>query len=215
MPTRRDYLTGLGALGLAGAGVTLGVTAHAAAAPLAQPPPPGPPEPPGPPGPPGPPDPTVPPVPTDPPAPTDPPEPTDPPDPPDPPGPPTDLVLTARRTEITLPAVPTLGITYICQLDLSAESGTTVGTAYAGASVVGLTLAGPVVLAVVVLRLADGEIHYQRVMDRFGGFPREATGAILGGTGGYRGIGGEVEISWPDEERIDLVVHPATPSRRS
>lgn len=119
------------------------------------------------------------------------------------------LPLTAYRTELTLPALPTLGLPYICRLDLFDEAEAPVGTAAAGAMVIGLTDAGPVVLAWVVLQLAEGEIHYQRVMDRFGDYPRTAVGAVLGGTGAYHELRGEVDISWPDPDRIDLVVRPA------
>lgn len=122
----------------------------------------------------------------------------------------TPITLVARRTKITLPDLPTLGLTYVALLDLFDQAGVKVGMAAAGSSVVDLTLTGPVVLATVVLRLADGEIHYQRLINRFGDFPRTATGAILGGTGVYEDIRGEVQISWPDADRVDLVVHPST-----
>jgi hypothetical protein len=65
----------------------------------------------------------------------------------------------------------------------------------------------------VVLHLADGEIHYQRVMDRFGAFPRTAAGAVTGGTGAYRDATGEVAITWPDENQVDLAVRLAGPER--
>lgn len=121
------------------------------------------------------------------------------------------LPLVARRTELTLPALPTLGVPYVCLLDLFDQAGMPVGTAAAGATVVGVSLQGPVVLASVVLQLAGGEIHYQRVMDRFGAYPRTAVGAILGGTGGYRDVRGEVGISWPDPDRVDLLVQLTAP----
>jgi hypothetical protein len=119
-----------------------------------------------------------------------------------------EIVLSARRRQITIPAVPPLGVTYVATLDLFNADGTAAGTGASGASVVDVTLDGPVVLAAVVLQLADGEIHYQRIMNRFGAFPRTATGAILGGTGTYQGIRGQVSVSWPDDEVIDLVVQP-------
>lgn len=117
--------------------------------------------------------------------------------------------LVARRTELTLPAVPTLGVPYLCLLDLSDPAGAPAGTATADATVVGVTLDGPIVLATVVLQLLDGEIHYQRILDRFGDYPRTAVGAILGGTGAYRDMRGEVDISWPDPDQVDLTVRPA------
>jgi hypothetical protein len=123
------------------------------------------------------------------------------------------LSLIARRTELTLPDLPALGLPYVCLLDLFDQAGTQVGTATAGAMIVGVTLEGPVVLASVVLHLADGEIHYQRVMDRFGAFPRTAAGAVTGGTGGYRDATGEVAITWPDENQVDLAVRLAGPER--
>ncbi|WP_117211548.1 allene oxide cyclase barrel-like domain-containing protein [Allorhizocola rhizosphaerae] len=118
------------------------------------------------------------------------------------------IVLSARRKQITLPVLPALGVAYIATFDLFDRSGATVGTAAAGATVVDVTTGGPVVLAHVVLVLADGEIHYQRLMNRFGAYPRTATGPIVGGTGIYACICGEVDITWPDAERIDLVVRP-------
>jgi len=122
------------------------------------------------------------------------------------------LSLVARRTELTLPDLPALGLPYVCLLDLFDQAGTQVGTATAGAMVVGVTLEGPVVLASVVLHLADGEIHYQRTMERFGAFPRAAVGAVTGGTAAYRDATGEVAISWPDEDQVDLVVGLAAPA---
>jgi hypothetical protein len=116
------------------------------------------------------------------------------------------MTLTARRTELTLPSLPALGIPYVCLLDLFDETARQVGTATSGSLIVGVTLEGPVVLATVLLHLPDGEIHYQRLMNRFGGFPRTAVGAILGGTGAYRDARGEVGISWPDDEQVDLAV---------
>lgn len=86
------------------------------------------------------------------------------------------IQLTAKRAKITLPDLPALGLTYIALLDLFNPEGAPAGKAAAGASIVDLTLQGPVVLAHVVLKLSDGEIHYQRLMDRFGAFPRTAKG---------------------------------------
>ncbi|WP_158889099.1 hypothetical protein [Amycolatopsis anabasis] len=119
------------------------------------------------------------------------------------------LKLTARRTQITLPAVPSLGSPYIATLDLFDEAGADAGDAVASCAVVDLTLDGPVVAADVVLRLKGGEIHYQRVFNRFGPFPRKGTGAIVGGTGTYKTARGEVQVTWPDDDRIDLVIQPA------
>jgi hypothetical protein len=69
--------------------------------------------------------------------------------------------------------------------------------------------AQPVVFGMIVLHLADGDIHYQRVIDRFGDYPRKSTGAILGGTGSYAQAAGTVDVVWPDEKKIDLTVHLA------
>lgn len=119
----------------------------------------------------------------------------------------TPLEFTARRTEITIPDVPSLGLSYICLLDLFDPSGTKVGQASSSSFIVTMTLEGPVVLGSIVLHLADGDIHYQRLIDRYGGYPRTATGAILGGTGEYAGVGGEVEVVWPDAHTVNLTVH--------
>jgi hypothetical protein len=196
MSTTRRQVVGL-TVGAA-AGLTLGASAAATAAQMSatQPVPPVP---------------TLPPVPTGTSAPTGSPgptgsPPTSSPSPTEPPLPGGPLSLTARRTENTLPDLPALGMPYVCLLDLFDEAQSQVGTATAGSMVVGVTLEGPVVLASVVLHLPDGEVHYQRIMDRFGGFPRTAVGAILGGTGAYRDARGEVDISWPDDEKVDLVV---------
>jgi hypothetical protein len=116
------------------------------------------------------------------------------------------LRLSAHRTELTLPDMPALGVPYVCLLDLFDEQARQIGTATAGSMVVGVTMEGPVVLGSVVLHLADGEVHYQRIMNRSGAFPRTAVGAILGGTGAYRDARGEVGVTWPDEERVDLEV---------
>lgn len=121
------------------------------------------------------------------------------------------LTLWARRKQITLPVVPPLGGTYIVELELFDSGGAPAGSAFAGAEIVGLTLQGPVVSAHVILKLKDGEIHYQRVINRFGAFPWTATGAIQGGTGTYAGIRGEVDIAFPNADRIDINVRPIAP----
>lgn len=120
-----------------------------------------------------------------------------------------ELRLVARRTKITLPELPTLGITYVALFDLFDQARAKVGTAAAGSSVVDLTPAGPVVLSGVVLTLKDGQIHYQRLINRFGGYPRQSVGAVLGGTGAYGGARGEVGIVWPDADTIELTVRLA------
>ena len=119
----------------------------------------------------------------------------------------TPIEFTARRTELTLPDVPTLGTTYICLLDLFDSAGKKAGQASTSSFVVAMTTDGPVVLSTVVLILEAGEIHYQRQIRRYGGYPRESIGAILGGTGEYAGVGGEVELVWPDADTVNLTVH--------
>ncbi|MGH3657413.1 MAG: hypothetical protein ACRDUA_12200, partial [Micromonosporaceae bacterium] len=120
------------------------------------------------------------------------------------------LELSARRTEITLPpGVPSLGLTYIALLDLFDTSGTKVGQASTSSFVVEVTTGGPIVLGFIVLQLEKGAIHYQRLIRRYGDYPRTTVGAITGGTGDYSSGSGHVEVSWPDAERVDLVVHLA------
>jgi hypothetical protein len=114
------------------------------------------------------------------------------------------LKVFARRKQITLPAVPTPGLTYIATFDLTDSAGAAVGDAAAATSIVDVTTAGPVILSQVILRLADGELHYQRMMNRFGNYPRTAVGAILGGSGAYAGARGDVRISWPDADVIAI-----------
>ena len=114
--------------------------------------------------------------------------------------------IVARRQQITLPAAPTPGVTYIATFELTDESGKPMGEAAAGTSVVDVTTEGPVILSQVVLRLTDGELHYQRIMNRFGGYPRRATGAVVGGTGAYAGASGQVQITWPDADTIQIAV---------
>jgi len=118
----------------------------------------------------------------------------------------TTVNVVARRKQITLPAVPALGAPYIATFDLFDEAGAKIGDAAANSSVVDVTLAGPVVFSTVILRLADGQIHYQRMMDRFGDYPRRALGAVQGGTGAYAGATGDVEIVWPDADTIAVAV---------
>lgn len=76
-----------------------------------------------------------------------------------------------------------------------------------------VTLDGPVILSQVVLQLADGEIHYQRMIDRFGAYPRAAVGAILGGTGVYAIARGDVQVIWPDQDTIKIALNLVEPSR--
>jgi hypothetical protein len=115
--------------------------------------------------------------------------------------------LTATRRQLNLPAVPALGVTYIATFDVKDGTGAAAGTAWAGSSIVDVTPDGPVVLSMVVLRLADGEVHYQRVIDRYGPYPRTATGAVLGGTGAYQSATGTVDVTWPDANTVALALH--------
>jgi len=122
------------------------------------------------------------------------------------------LELVARRKKITLPDLPAPGATYIATFDLTDAAGAATGTAAASTSIVDVTLEGAVILSQVVLRLADGEIHYQRMINRFGAYPRTATGAIVGGTGAYAIARGDVAITWPDEDTIKLALNLIEPS---
>lgn len=120
--------------------------------------------------------------------------------------------LLAKRKKITLPDLPTPGLTYIATFDLTDPAGAAVGVAAASTSIVDVTLDGPVILSQVVLQLADGEIHYQRVINRFGAFPRTAVGAILGGTGTYAIARGDVKITWPDQDTVAITLNLIEPS---
>jgi hypothetical protein len=120
--------------------------------------------------------------------------------------------LVARRKKITLPELPTPGLTYIATFDLTDPAGAAAGVAAASTSIVDVTLDGPVILSQVVLQLADGEIHYQRMINRFGAYPRTATGAILGGTGVYAIARGDVKITWPDQDTIKIELNLVEPS---
>ncbi|MGH3739369.1 MAG: hypothetical protein ACRDT6_27775, partial [Micromonosporaceae bacterium] len=117
------------------------------------------------------------------------------------------MELAARRTKITLPDLPTLGLTYITLLDLFDSAGKKVGQATTSSFVVDVTLDGPVVLGTIVLQLSDGEIHYQRQINRYGGYPRESTGAITGGTGSYADATGAVDVVWPDADTVTLTIN--------
>jgi hypothetical protein len=117
------------------------------------------------------------------------------------------MSIVATRKQITLPAAPTLGVPYIATFDLTDSSGTALGTAWSSSAVVDVSPAGPVVFGAIVLDLADGQIHYQRVINRYGDYPRKSTGAILGGTGKYAAATGSVDVVWPDDKTIDLTVN--------
>jgi hypothetical protein len=120
--------------------------------------------------------------------------------------------LIAKRKKITLPDLPVLGLTYIATFDLTDPAGAAAGVAAASTSIVDVTLDGPVILSQVVLQLADGEIHYQRVINRFGAFPRTAVGAILGGTGVYAIARGDVKVTWPDQGTVAIALNLVEPS---
>jgi len=122
------------------------------------------------------------------------------------------LEVVARRKRITLPDLPVPGLTYIATFDLTDAAGAAVGDAAAATSIVDVTLDGPVMLSQVVLRLADGEVHYQRMMNRFGDYPRTAVGAIVGGTGAYAIARGEVQIAWPDPDTVKITANLIEPS---
>ncbi|GAA4451457.1 hypothetical protein [Phytohabitans houttuyneae] len=120
--------------------------------------------------------------------------------------------LVAKRKKITLPDLPTPGLTYIATFDLTDPAGAGAGVAAASTSIVDVTLEGPVILSQVVLQLADGEIHYQRLLNRFGAYPRASVGAILGGTGAYAIARGDVQVTWPDQDTIKLALNLVEPS---
>jgi hypothetical protein len=122
---------------------------------------------------------------------------------------PKQLEVYARRRQITLPNLPALGLTYIATFDLTDAAGTPIGEGFANNSIVDVTLAGPVVLSQVVLRLTDGEVHYERIIKRFGDYPRSSTGAILGGTGAYATASGDAQIVWPDKDTIKITLNLA------
>ena len=69
------------------------------------------------------------------------------------------MQLTATRRQLTLPAVPALGVSYIATFDVKDGTGAPAGTAWAGSSIVDISPDGPVVLSMVVLRLPDGEMY--------------------------------------------------------
>lgn len=120
--------------------------------------------------------------------------------------------LIAKRKTITLPDLPTPGLTYIATFDLTDPAGAAAGVAAATTSIVDVTLDGPVILSQVVLQLPDGEIHYQRMINRFGAYPRTAVGAILGGTGVYAIARGDAMITWPDQDSIKIELNLVEPS---
>ncbi|MFC0533112.1 hypothetical protein [Phytohabitans kaempferiae] len=120
--------------------------------------------------------------------------------------------LVARRRKMTLPDLPVPGLTYIATFDLTDPAGAAAGEAAASTSIVDVTLEGPVILSQVVLRLADGELHYQRMINRFGAYPRAAVGAVLGGTGVYAIARGEVKVTWPNPDTIRIVAALVEPS---
>jgi hypothetical protein len=123
--------------------------------------------------------------------------------------------ILAKRKQITLPAVPALGLTYIATFDLTDPAGAPLGTAAANTAIVDLRLEGPVILSQVVLQLAGGELHYQRLMNRFGEYPRSGTGVIVGGSGEYAEAQGVIEITWPDADTIHLRLPQPPPPPRS
>ncbi|MEJ3744677.1 hypothetical protein WEI85_28565 [Actinomycetes bacterium KLBMP 9797] len=114
------------------------------------------------------------------------------------------LEIVARRKQITLPQVPAIGGTYIATFTLTDPAGAALGEAAAHTALVDVTPEGPVMLSQVVLKLRDGEVHYQRIMNRFGPFPRTAVGAIVGATGAHAGRTGAVDITWPDADTIKI-----------
>jgi hypothetical protein len=122
---------------------------------------------------------------------------------------PKQLEVYARRRQITLPNLPALGVTYIATFDLTDAAGKPIGEGFASNSIVDITLDGPVVLSQVVLRLAGGEVHYERIIKRFGDYPRASTGAILGGTGAYATARGDAQIVWPDKDTIKVTLNLA------
>lgn len=121
------------------------------------------------------------------------------------------ISLVATRKQITLPATPPLGASYIATFDLKDSSGKAAGTGWSSSFVVDVNLKGVpptlVVLSTVVLRLTDGsEIHYERLIDRLATEPK-STGAVLGGTGKYANARGSVDIDWPNKDTINIKVN--------
>lgn len=120
------------------------------------------------------------------------------------------MKLVATRKQITLPAAPSLGVGYIATFELADSGGNDAGVAWSSSAVVDLKgAANPVVFGTIILRLSGGDLHYQRVIDRYGDYPRTSTGAILGGTGKYARAAGTVDVVWPDDKTINLTVRLA------
>ncbi|MFD9634564.1 hypothetical protein [Streptomyces violascens] len=115
------------------------------------------------------------------------------------------LTIYATREGLTLPSLPTAGMGFSTQLKLTDDTGDSLGDGSASIMIVSVDriLSTPLVLGTVVLRLPRGELHLQ-IYCPFIAPGRTQTGAIIGGTGGYRSAVGEVTRTTPNNTDITL-----------
>ncbi|HJP79826.1 MAG TPA: hypothetical protein VJ914_36475 [Pseudonocardiaceae bacterium] len=112
------------------------------------------------------------------------------------------LTLLGKRSAITLPAAPTLGIGFMAGGDLYDSTGTTkLGTAYSACTVVAISVAVPPVITAEctsVFRLSGGDIYLGSLRDYLSGGFSNAKVAVLGGTDSYNDARGDGTVSVAD-----------------
>ena len=120
------------------------------------------------------------------------------------------LTFTTVRKSITLPAAPTLGVTFSIDLELHDTSGAVIGTGSVNAMVVELVVGPPPTIVThdqPIFRFAGGEIHCSTMHERTVPNPGKLFPvAVVGGTGTYNGASGEgtLEYTTADVTTITL-----------
>jgi hypothetical protein len=101
----------------------------------------------------------------------------------------TELKIVSKRAFITLPDVPTLGLTFVVGGSLSDTSGKPIGDGFSHCTLAKAEPDGLTGVCGNVFRLANGDLHFESVRKyptTLAGEWQTATIAITGGTGAYR-----------------------------
>ncbi|MCP3805202.1 hypothetical protein NLX83_38655 [Allokutzneria sp. A3M-2-11 16] len=120
------------------------------------------------------------------------------------------IIVTAKRSVLSLPAVPTVGLSFLGGGELYDEAGAKVGEGYSTCTVARLAPPELTSHCTSAFRLAKGEIHLSSLRTyTIGGTSsfKDSTMAVIGGTGAYKDARGEAKTAKQGGALLD----PAAP----